>query len=254
MGQLRRIFVNHFELARKSRGLGFALTMYPVVFAIASIKHVLRELDGGFEFDRIHGTDTSTPVDIFTLTAAHEGPRISYSASIPVRTAQEIIAALEGMPENWQTFTWLDLGSGKGRSIMVASALPLDRIVGIELSPECHEIAQRNLRRYRPPEQRCHNMDVRLLDATQYAIPEQDTVIFVFNSFGPKIWSTVFGNIRTSYESHPRKMYLIHAGGPVAYYQRSLRECGFLRRVHSNERLGFEIYGSRECAAGNAGR
>ena len=47
------------------------------------------------------------------------------------------------------TFTFVDLGSGKGRTLLMASDYPFRRIIGVELLPSLHQIAQENLRQYK---------------------------------------------------------------------------------------------------------
>lgn len=42
--------------------------------------------------------------------------------------------------------TFVDLGAGKGRAMLLASELPFRRIVGVEFSPELCDVARRNLR------------------------------------------------------------------------------------------------------------
>jgi hypothetical protein len=50
---------------------------------------------------------------------------------------------------NFHDFTFIDLGSGKGRTLLMASDYPFRRIVGVELLPSLHQIAQQNLRQYK---------------------------------------------------------------------------------------------------------
>ena len=51
-------------------------------------------------------------------------------------------------------FTFLDLGSGKGRTLLMASDYPFRRIVGVELLHSLHQIAQENLRLYKSESQK----------------------------------------------------------------------------------------------------
>jgi tRNA G46 methylase TrmB len=65
---------------------------------------------------------------------------------------QEIMASL---PIEFEQFTFVDLGSGKGRTLLMASEYPFKRIVGVELIAELHRAAEENIRDYRSPTQRC---------------------------------------------------------------------------------------------------
>ena len=50
---------------------------------------------------------------------------------------------------NFQEFTFIDMGSGKGRVLLMAADYPFHRIVGVELFPALHRVAQQNLNAYR---------------------------------------------------------------------------------------------------------
>src|SRR5271166_3265808 len=48
----------------------------------------------------------------------------------------EMIAAMSGQPRfDFRDFTFVDLGSGKGRTLLMAADYPFRRIVGVELLP-----------------------------------------------------------------------------------------------------------------------
>src|SRR5262245_23318432 len=44
-------------------------------------------------------------------------------------------------------FTFIDLGSGKGRTLLMAAAYPFPRVVGVELLPSLHRVALENLKK-----------------------------------------------------------------------------------------------------------
>src|SRR5450755_4425702 len=50
---------------------------------------------------------------------------------------------------DFREFTFIDIGSGKGRALLMAAEFPFHRILGIELLPELHRIAQENINNYR---------------------------------------------------------------------------------------------------------
>jgi hypothetical protein len=47
-----------------------------------------------------------------------------------------------------QDFTFIDLGSGKGRVLLMAAAYGFKRIIGVEFMPELHRVAEENIRKY----------------------------------------------------------------------------------------------------------
>jgi SAM-dependent methyltransferase len=102
--------------------------------------------------------------------------------------------------------TFIDLGSGKGRALLMAAMLPFARIVGVEYSPELHAIADRN-RAAAPGEDR---IELRCLDARAYEFPPGPLVIFLYNPFGPVILGPVIANLRRSLEEDPRPVAIIY--------------------------------------------
>ena len=64
-------------------------------------------------------------------------------------------ALLLNIEEDLGRFDFIDFGSGKGRVLLVASHYPFRQVIGVEFSPELHEIAQENIRRYQSPARRC---------------------------------------------------------------------------------------------------
>ena len=50
---------------------------------------------------------------------------------------------------DFQEFTFIDVGSGKGRVLLMAADYPFRRILGIELLPALNRVAQENLNAYK---------------------------------------------------------------------------------------------------------
>ena len=64
-------------------------------------------------------------------------------------TEPELFREMMGaLPIELERFTFVDIGSGKGRTLLMASEFPFKRIVGVELMEELHRAAEENLRAY----------------------------------------------------------------------------------------------------------
>ena len=96
----------------------------------------------------------------------------------------EMIDALRQTGVELHEFTFIDLGSGKGRTLLMASEYPFRRIVGVELLPSLHEIAKENLGKYKSETQKCFALEAVCGDATEFPFPDEPLVIFLFNPFG----------------------------------------------------------------------
>ncbi|MEA3213645.1 MAG: hypothetical protein QOE70_6702 [Chthoniobacter sp.] len=104
---------------------------------------------------------------------------------------------------------FVDVGSGKGRMVLLAAELPFRRVLGVEFSDQLHEVALSNLRRVRS-RLRCQDVEVILADATQWKIPAEATVLFFFNPFDGEVLARVFANVRQSLAEAPRKLTIIY--------------------------------------------
>src|SRR5271166_6630819 len=52
---------------------------------------------------------------------------------------------LESLNIDCREFVFVDIGSGKGRVLLMAADYPFQRVIGVELLPELHRVAQANL-------------------------------------------------------------------------------------------------------------
>ena len=127
-----------------------------------------------------------------------------------------------------EDFIFIDFGSGKGKSVLLAAELPFKKIIGVEFSPDLYQIAQRNLQTYQNPNQKCKNIELVCMDAAVFPIPQEPAVLFMFNPFGKEVMARVIENVRQSYEAHPRELYVVYAT-PVL--DEMWARAGFLEKV-----------------------
>src|ERR1051326_9070709 len=62
---------------------------------------------------------------------------------------------LDSLKVDFSDFTFIDIGSGKGRTLLMASDYPFRKILGVELLPELHRVAQENIVKYKSDSQKC---------------------------------------------------------------------------------------------------
>lgn len=106
--------------------------------------------------------------------------------------------------------TFLDLGSGKGRTLLMASDYPFQKILGIELLPSLNAIAQENLQRYRSESQKCFVLETICMDATRFPLPPAPMVIYLFNPFPESGLREFLTNLENSLYEHPRAVYVLY--------------------------------------------
>jgi SAM-dependent methyltransferase len=104
---------------------------------------------------------------------------------------------------------FLDLGCGKGRAVLMAARYPFRRVIGVELSERLLAVAQANVAASRA-RRRCGEVELHRADAVDYRIPDDVTVVYMFNPFGGAIFDAAIGHLIESVDRRPRTVRLIY--------------------------------------------
>ena len=120
---------------------------------------------------------------------------------------QEIMASL---PIEFENFTFVDLGSGKGRTLLMASDYPFRRIVGVELIEELHRVAEENITKYQNPAQRCRKIESVCADAREYDLPSEPLVLYLFNPLPEPALVEVLQRLEKSMAESPRPLWIAY--------------------------------------------
>jgi len=111
---------------------------------------------------------------------------------------------------DYRAFTFVDLGSGKGRALLLASEFPFRAIVGVELSSRLHRAAMENVAHYRSPAQRCTNILCVEGDAAEYRLPAGPLVLYMWNAFEGPVFEKVVTALEDSLQRDPREVYVVY--------------------------------------------
>lgn len=161
---------------------------------------------GDIDFDFEHGVDTTWATVSLRTRVREWLSGGQYQPSEPL-LFREIVEALPEPPDG---FIFIDLGSGKGRTLLMASSFPFRRIIGMELLEELNGIAVANIAKYRSDDQRCFAIESRAGDARYFEFPAEATVLYLFNPFPRHIWREVLVNLQKSLRAAPRKVFVIY--------------------------------------------
>jgi SAM-dependent methyltransferase len=132
---------------------------------------------GDIDFDWDYRVDT---------TAANVGWRLDLAAALAGAlyqpTGPELFhQVFGGLEVDYSRYTFLDVGSGKGRALLMATDYPFPRVVGIELLPELHRAAVENIRKYKNERQRCFQVESICGDARHVELPPGPLLVYLFN-------------------------------------------------------------------------
>ncbi len=135
-------------------------------------------------------------------------------------------------------FTFIDLGSGKGRAVLLASEYPFRRIIGVEILPELHRVAQQNLLRFPAERQRCTSVEFWCGDARDFEFPAEPTVLYLFNPFFEPVLEQVLQNLKTSLDRDPRTLLLVYVN-PIS--EHIVTAENFLNKVGGNHQYSLYV-------------
>ncbi len=137
-------------------------------------------------FDEEHGTETSGLLSGGGLAGGHEHDRFSvaYYGVSPSRMRRAMARWREtaGTVDVGE-YTFVDIGSGKGRAMMLASELAFREVVGVELNAGLAEVAEKNLELWRRSGRALCSMRMVQGDALSLGLPEGRLLIFLYNPF-----------------------------------------------------------------------
>lgn len=141
------------------------------------------------------------------------------------------------LPISFAEFTFLDLGSGKGRTLLMASDYPFRRILGLELLPSLHQIAQENIQLYKSQGQQCFAIESVCGDARNFPFPLEPLVVYLFNPFPEDVLRQVIENLKQSLQQHPRPAYLVYHNPVLPFV---IDDSGIFEKITRSEH--YSIY------------
>ena len=145
-------------------------------------------------------------------------------------------AAIARLPIDFREFAFIDIGSGKGRAVMLATQYPFAEISGVELAPELHAIAEANLRIFLGARDIQPRVQLECMDAVKFALPERPLVLFFYHPFCRPVLKRVLRNLGVSLRARPRPAYVIYINPEL---RELLDHASFLEKI-SEETLAMD--------------
>jgi predicted RNA methylase len=225
---------------------------------VASLRHLAAELwfllrdntperrrsrFGDIEYDFDHAVDTTWARLPLRVRLREIFTERLYQPTVP-EEFDALMAELGAVDFSGYTFT--DLGSGKGRVLLMASRHPFAAIEGVEIQPELHRAAERNLAAFNDASMRCCNFHLYCCDARAYEFPPVPLLLYLFNPFPGYVLAAVIDRLAASLARQPRPVYLAYN---APFEQQTLesalaRNGNFLRRIAVHPQ--FVIYSNVE--------
>jgi len=116
--------------------------------------------------------------------------------------------AMNELPFSLNGKVFLDIGSGKGRALILAAEAGFKKVIGVEYAAELNDMAHTNIERVRS---RFPDTEFVLHegDALEYDIAEEVDVIYLFNPFDEEALSGLLEKVKPAFE-RSKTLHLIY--------------------------------------------
>jgi SAM-dependent methyltransferase len=199
------------------------------------------------EFDLTYGVNTDGDIGGVTYLSDLEipSPNWIYGSNYVAIEPERFMAAILNLDIDFEEFLFIDLGSGKGRALLLASRFPFKKIIGIEFSRELHLSSEQNIRKYSSPEQKCKSIESVCMDFTEFSLPPEPLVLYLnLPCDGMPLAKTV-ENIHRSLREMPRPIYVVFMSPVDKAFKAVLDGAEFLVKIaENNEKTPFTVYKS----------
>lgn len=147
---------------------------------------------------------------------------------------------MQALPIRFQDFSFIDLGSGKGRALLLAAKCGFQRVIGVEFMPELHHAAEDNIRKFVAKHRPAGEVQSLCMNALDFEFPVAPLVVYLFNPFPEPVFAALLRNLRKSWERNPRPVCVAYR---YLEFERLLAESGWLEKVAGTEQ--WAVYADR---------
>lgn len=186
--------------------------------------------------DNIPGVETYKAVYLTALV--YDGASAADAQPYEPIADRDFQSAIDALPSDRDRMTFVDLGSGKGRALLLAAQAGFGRIIGVEYSADLHAKAMKNVAAAATHLAGVNRITLINADAGDFTPPKGRVVYYLFNPFGDQVMQRVLDRLERAVERDEFEDLWILYGNPVL--EPSLASRGFLQKV--THRAGIAVY------------
>jgi hypothetical protein len=176
-------------------------------FVAQNFRHIIAHRMA-LRWDRNYGVDTAGSIQLSSLSIT--GPNEEFGNECVCTSPKSFDFMMRCLPGPVAGRTFVDIGAGKSRTLLLASRYDFANIVGVEFAKELVDCSKRNIARFKADWRQCQNIEIVEADATQFAFPDTPLLIFFYNPFSQIIFDAVLKNIVASLASKPRHCTIVY--------------------------------------------
>ena len=150
-------------------------------------------------------------------------------------------------------YTFIDVGAGMGRAILLASEYRFRAVIGVEVHATLARIGRRNISAWRAAGRAVAPMRIVCRNATEFALPAGPCVAFLFNPFAGPVLKRVLRHWGRALVEHSGQLDILYVNNEQESVLR--REPGLERLFHGQVRRSHvDLVADREILRSQPGR
>jgi SAM-dependent methyltransferase len=169
--------------------------------------------DGMHPFDVEHGTDTGGLIPGSELGVGHRHDLfIAGYAGVPPSGFRAAISRWQslGLRHGIEDYTFVDLGCGKGRAVLLASELGFREAVGVELNVGLVETAKANVRIWTAAGKARSPIRIECKDATEVEWQSGPCLVYLYNPFAEPVMRAVVEAMRERFGDRRDELEIVY--------------------------------------------
>ena len=159
-------------------------------------------------YDKRYNIDTAGFIELgdLELTGTSKSSAFHYEPISP-RSFRKTMAHL---PADLQEYTFVDFGSGKGRTLLLAGERNFKSVIGVELDRGLHDTAEANIRKCQNIHKKCNDVKSLCMDAVNFTFDNNKYVLFFFSPFQENITRYILQRLNMSMEGRSGHILLCY--------------------------------------------
>ncbi len=114
------------------------------------------------------------------------------------------------MPFAVESYTFIDIGAGKGRAMLLASEFAFAEVVGVELHPQLCRAARRNVKRWNQLGRTSTPIRLACEEATAFEFPPGPCLLYLFHPFDGVVLARLIQRIEEAFAQRPGELDLLY--------------------------------------------